>query len=418
VWDIKRLYAYAEEHCPAAVAHLPKFISNDNYEDLLTAMKSTLTVVGAPVRELQVPWGVVKYPGNDGIKIYPTESDPENPEASVFRFRILAYKRYMKELHAFVDALMFELHHNNLYQGRCFNWNKGQIAYFDPFEATDPNNLVFARKLRTTLQNEVLNPIQYPEKCKGINRQLLSQKIILVGKPGTGKTELTNWVAQIALQNRTTVGYLQPGSNLDDLNKFSTFMAKNSPGIKVIEDIEAYMPDTEGMTQKQALEARSLILSIFDGAESKSVPMHTIVTTNFEEIISSAMLRSGRCDVLIRVEAPDREAFEKLVRMHIGRYLNDDIDFDLLWQEIGNMSSSFLSNGLITKGQKYALKGGDDYKLTPEDFTDMIRSLRDQFELYETNEARENDRQKDNLSEAFNDVVKGAIQDHEATSVR
>jgi hypothetical protein len=420
IWTTKRLYEYVEEHCPAVAAELgaaSRFVSHENFDVLLAAMKSTLTVVQAPVRELQVPWGVVKYPGNDSIKIYPTENTEDFPEP-VFRLRLLAKKRYMKEVQEFVDAVTHELHHNNLYRGRCFNWNKGTVSYFDPFAATDPSRLVFSRKCTTVLDNEILSPIRYSEKAREINKQLLSQKIILSGMPGTGKTELTNVVAQICLQNDTTVGYLEPGSNLDDLNQFSGFMSKNSPGLKVIEDIETYMPDTEGMTKKQALEARSLILSIFDGASSKSLSMHTIVTTNYKEVISSAMLRSGRCDVFLNIEAPDREAFEKLVRMHIGKYLPEDIDFDALWKEIGNMSSSFLSNGLITKGQKYALKGDDNYKLTPEDFEDMIRSLRDQFELYEENANSERSRQKDNLTEAFNDVVKGAISDHEAASVR
>jgi hypothetical protein len=420
IWTTKRLYAYVEEHCPAVAAELStasKFVSSENYEVLLNAMKSTLTVVQAPVRELQVPWGVVKYPGNDSIKIYPTENTEDFPEP-VFRLRLLAKKRFMKEVQEFVDAVTHELHHNNLFRGRCFNWNKGMVSYFDPFEATDPSRLIFSRKTTTILDNEILNPIVYSTKAMEINKQLCSQKIILSGPPGTGKTELTNIVAQTCLRNDVTAGYLQPGSNLDDLNKFSEFMAKNSPGMKVIEDIETYMPDTEGMTQKQALEARSLILSIFDGASSKSLPVRTIVTTNYKETLPSAMLRSGRCDVFLNIEAPDREAFEKLVRMHIGQYLPEDIDFDALWREIGNMSSSFLSNGLITKGQKYALKGDDNYKLTPEDFEDMIRSLRDQFDLYEERTVDERAHQKDNLSEAFNDVVKGAISDHEAASVR
>lgn len=421
VWNTKLLYEYVEEHCPAVAAELStasKFVSHENYDVLLEAMKSTLVLVSAPVRELQVPWGVVKYPGNDSIKIYPTQSDPNDFPEPVFRLRLLAKKKFMKEVQEFVDAVTHELHYNNLYRGRCFNWDKGQVAYFDPFAATDMTKLVFSRKTMTVLDNEILNPIIYADKARAINKQLLSQKSILSGPPGTGKTELTNVVAQHCLQHGITVGYLQPGSNLDDLNKFTEFMSKNAPGMKVIEDIETYMPDTEGMTKMQALEARSLILSIFDGASSKAIEMRTIVTTNYKETLPSAMLRSGRCDVFMNIEAPDREAFEKLVRMHIGQYLPQDIDFDALWKEIGNMSASFLSNGLITKGQKYALKGDDNYTLTPEDFTDMIRSLRDQFELYEERVLDEHSNQKDNLTEVLHDVVKGAISDHEAMSVR
>jgi len=420
IWNTRRLYEYVEEHCPAVAAELSstsKFVSHENYDMLLAAMKSTLVVVNAPVRELQVPWGVVKYPGNDSIKIYPTQSDEGDFPEPVFRLRLLAKKRYMREVQEFVDAVTHELHYNNLYRGRCFNWNKGAISYFDPFAATDMSRLVFSRKTMTILENEVLNPIIYADKARAINKQLNSQKMILSGPPGTGKTELTNVVAQTCLQNGVTVGYLEPGSNLDDLNLFSAFMSKNTPGLKVIEDIETYMPDTEGMSRQQALEARSLILSIFDGASSKSLPMHTIVTTNYKEVINSAMLRSGRCDVFLNIEAPDREAFEKLVRMHIGQYLPEDIDFDALWKEIGNMSSSFLSNGLITKGQKYALKGDDNYTLTPEDIEDMIRSLKDQFELYEENSLNERSHQKDNLSEAVTDVVKGALSEHSASLV-
>jgi len=408
-WRTKDLYEYLEKHDPAYIASISKWIDDSFRIEMLDRMKATLTIVGAPVRTIQVPWGIVKHPTEAGIKIMPTEDD-ESYDSPVFRLQILTTKRLMEKAQALATAVEQELHNFNLYKGRCFKWEGDKVVFFDPFEATRPENLVYNKDTMITFENEISGPIIYADRAEQINPRLLSQKILLSGKPGTGKTEMTNWVAQIALRNSHTVGYLAPGANLARLNEFTTFMAKNGRGIKVIEDIETYMPDTEGMSKMQAMEARSLVLAIFDGADSKSVPNTTIATTNNEDLLPPEMLRSGRCDVYIHFEPPGPEEFERLTRMHIGHWLGEDINFADLWSEIGDMTSSFLSHGLITKAQKFALKGDDQYILSQDDITAIIRSLRSQFALYETNTELVAMKIRDSLSEAFIDTMKQANQ--------
>lgn len=408
-WKTKDLYEYLEKHDPEYIASISKWVDDSFRAEMLKRMKATLTIVGAPVRTIQVPWGVVKHPTESGIKIYPTE-DTDSRDNTVFRLQILTTKRLMDQAQELANAVESELHNFNLYKGRCFKWESDKVVFFDPFEATNPNNLVYNADTMITFQNEIAGPIQYADKAADINPRLLSQKVLLSGKPGTGKTEMTNWVAQIALINDHTVGYLAPGADLERLNNFSTFMAKNGRGVKVIEDIETYMPDVDGMSKKQALEARSLVLAIFDGADSKSVPNTTIATTNNEDLLPPEMLRSGRCDVYIHFESPGLEEFERLTRMHIGKWLGDDVNFADLWSEIGNMTSSFLSHGLITKAQKFTLKGGEQYILSHDDIAAIIRSLRSQYALYETNTEIANATNRDTLSEAMIDTVKQAYQ--------
>jgi transitional endoplasmic reticulum ATPase len=60
------------------------------------------------------------------------------------------------------------------------------------------------------------------------------------------------------------------------------------------------------------------ILNILDGIDTKSHRIITVLTTNHLENINQAMLRPGRLDAIINVEAPDAEAAQRLVRMYGG----------------------------------------------------------------------------------------------------
>jgi transitional endoplasmic reticulum ATPase len=57
-------------------------------------------------------------------------------------------------------------------------------------------------------------------------------------------------------------------------------------------------------------------LNEIDGVESKGKELITILTSNHAENINQAMLRPGRLDAVLSIQAPDAFAAEKLIRLY------------------------------------------------------------------------------------------------------
>jgi hypothetical protein len=391
----------------------PEWNMEAHHYEFLAEAKKFMVIVGAHTRKIKVPVGTVKFPGHDDIKIILTEDDGSafGVDYNVFQLAILAKKKDEELCDEVVAKVEEYLANYNMYQGRCFEWSDGHMNYYDPFAATNPANLAFSKRIRLALDNEVYAPIRFKEKARALDPRLVSRRILLSGDPGTGKTELANCIAQVAVQNGLTAGFLRPGSDEAELKKFQAFMTANTPGVMFVEDVESMMPDMEGLTTKQALEARSLLLSMFDGAQTKGVELHIVLTTNFEGIIASAMLRSGRLDLLLRTEAPDRESFQFLCELRIADLLPDDINYDSLWELVGDMKASFLSNGLPLKAMAYSLELKPGQRLTEEKMESLIFYLREQSDLYEKNLGDERASKKDSYTEAQQSVFRPLLDD-------
>jgi hypothetical protein len=407
-WPTSKIVEFLDAEVPEYT--VPRHYSDAHREDFLEVMRGSLKIIGAPVRTIYVPWGAMRIPGLDGIDVIVTGVDGEdyNYEGNVFRLAILGKRKDRKKIDAIVEAVRVELQHRSIFKNRCFVYDKGNITFHDPFVATRPEELIFSESMNHVIENEVFSLFRNADEARIKDHSLLNSKIVAAGEPGTGKTEFTNWAAQEALRNGFTIAFMHPGTD-EDLERFKTIIARQTPVVGVIEDLESYMPDTEALTKKQANEERSKLLARIDGGQTKGKEVMWILTTNFPELFLSAMARPGRTDTYLLFKPLDRSGFERLLKQKLGHLLGDDIDFDLLWENVKEMSSSFFS-GFVKKAAKYTLGKGSDYRLTNTDMLAIVGVLGDQWEWYASLAEAERAAFQPTLAQAVDQVITPVLQ--------
>jgi len=437
-WTTKRLQEYLSVNVPEY--EFPAFsvdVTKDWRPEFLEAVKKTLVVTGTETMTIQYPFMLLQYPGNDDIQVLAMAEDAEgvgiDHAGEVFH---LAIKAKMKQRHlvdALYKAVISELENANLFKGRCFEYGKGgKTSYLSPYEGMDPKNLVLAKRVQKNVNRQIIDPIRHWEKAMDLNPGLLGTKVLLSGKPGVGKSEIMKQIQQEAVQNGWTAASLAAGATDEDRNNFFQFISPLDRVVIIREDIETDEPDRETGTSKQYAEARSKQLAISDGIMNKGRKWIVVASTNNEEELSPASIRSGRIDVYIRIERPDREAFKKLITMQAGELLPEDVDLDSLWgpddekpeikirqvavEGLAGIAAPFLTNGLVETIQRYALAYEPGQRVTQDDMYWILDSISNHADLYDRLEAKENSFRKIPLEEALVDTVQKAVNSSDITT--
>lgn len=438
VWTTKRLQEYLKAYVPSY--EFPAFsvdVTHDYRPEFAAAVRATLTIIGTETKTIQYPFMMLQYPGNDDIEVLAMAADAQehglDHAGEVFHLAIKAKKRQRKEVDALYEAVISELENANLFKGRCFEFGKGgKTSYLSPYEGMDPKNLVLAKRVEMNVERQILDPIRHWEKAEALNSGLLGTKVLLSGKPGVGKSEIMKKIQQAAVQNGWTAASLAAGATDEDRNAFFQFISTLGRVVIIREDIETDEPDREQGTAKQYAEARSKQLAISDGIMNKGRQWIVVASTNNEEDLSPASIRSGRIDVYIRIERPDREAFKRLITMQAGDLLPEDVDLDALWgptdekpeievrqvavEGLAGIAAPFLTNGLVETIQRYSLAYEPGERVTQDDMYWILDSISNHADLYDRLEAKEKSFRKVPLEEALVDTVQKAVNTSDVRS--
>jgi transitional endoplasmic reticulum ATPase len=185
-------------------------------------------------------------------------------------------------------------------------------------KSVDPQSVIFSRELEEQINVNLFIPITRVEDCIR-NRVAVKRGILLGGTYGTGKTMAASVASRLAVDNGVTYVYTPRANEL----KLAIEFAKQyqSPACVVFcEDVDRV---TDG---KRGVELDDL-LNIIDGIDTKQSNIITVLTTNMLDNVNPAMLRPGRLDAVIELQAPDAEAVERLVRHFGGNVIaaNEDL---------------------------------------------------------------------------------------------
>ncbi|WGY04470.1 ATP-binding protein [Nocardioides sp. QY071] len=139
-----------------------------------------------------------------------------------------------------------------------------------------------------------------------------STGLLLVGPPGTGKTQLGTVVAR-ELHGTTTV--LVPGTYVTEhyLSELFDLAADLSPCLILMDDLDLIAGE-RGQTNPHRLRE---FLNVMDGGLADRSGVVVIASTNDHRKIDKAARRSSRFDTVIRMEAPGVEGRLAI----LGRYL-------------------------------------------------------------------------------------------------
>jgi cell division protease FtsH len=115
------------------------------------------------------------------------------------------------------------------------------------------------------------------------------------------------------------------------------------------------------------------ILTEMDGFDS-STGVIVIAATNRPEILDSALLRPGRFDRRVAVQAPDRAGREAILKVHArGMPLGPDVDLSRIAASTPGMVGADLAN-LVNEAALMAARRNHE-QITESDFTDSLERI-------------------------------------------
>jgi cell division protease FtsH len=227
---------------------------------------------------------------------------------------------------------------------------------------------------------EVVDFLKAPKKFKDLGAKI-PKGVLLLGRPGTGKTLLARAVAGEAGVPFFTISgsefvemFVGVGaSRVRDLFKQAK---KNAPAIVFIDEIDAVGRQRGaglGGGNDEREQTLNQILVEMDGFDNKSNVI-VIAATNRPDVLDAALLRPGRFDRRVTVDLPGIEDRSAILAIHAkDKKLNLDVDLVRIAQRTPGFSGADLMN-LMNEG---ALLAGRRNKKSVEmiDLIDAIEKV-------------------------------------------
>ena len=294
-------------------------------------------MIGVPISETvtkQVPWGRVEIPGVAG---YLETSMAANPTPK-FVLTGQTKQRHLLEIEAIVEKTKEILRENSIYRGKAvrldLTWVRlkerfnpmGHAPQFTvPTSQVREEELIFPASVQRDIELGLFTPIEQTQQCRN-HKIPLKRGVLLAGEYGCGKTLTAYVTAKKAVQNGWTFIYLSNVLDLAEAFKFAKFYA---PAVIFAEDVDRVVG------QDERTEAIDAVLNSFDGVDTKGLELITVLTTNHLDKLTQAILRPGRCDTLVQVTRPDKEAAARLVKLYGRGLIALDADFEKIGVAVG-----------------------------------------------------------------------------------
>lgn len=358
---------------------------------------------------VQVPWGRFVVPNIDGFLQAHTALRNGWPQFCIGG----VVKNKDKEACAKIAQLARDiLASSSIYRGRAIrvkfpkNLEDFSIRDCPTFMQTasiKEDELIFSQDLMTDIKANVFAPVEYTEQCRsGKIKVPLKRGVLLEGPYGTGKTLTAHVAAKKCVDNKWTFIYLE---DTEDLAHAIRFARMYQPAMIFAEDIDRIMEGHNLETRETKVQT---ILNTIDGVDTKSTEIIVVLTTNFVERISQAMLRPGRLDAVLSVRPPDAEAVQRLIKLFGGDLIRDD-SMPNVGRELAGQIPAVIRE-VVDRAKLYALAAsGDCSNLTDEHLTATAKGMKGQMDLLKGKpEDRRSDMEKaaDKVVDGFTNIAK------------
>ena len=300
----------------------------------------------------QVLWGQFQVPGIEGA--IATGADQKNGRP-IFVMAGTVKQKYKPVIKKIADAVREYIKTDSVYRGKAVKLITREDGAFDPtnpptfldLTKVNPEELVFSDHVMDQIETNIFTPIEYTEECRTANIPL-KRGVLLEGKYGTGKT-LTAFVAATKCVNKPTNQwtfiYLDRVAAIREAMEFAKMYG---PAVIFAEDIDRAMAGGRSIKVDD-------VLNKIDGVDTKGTDILTILTTNHVENINKAMMRPGRLDAIITVEAPDATAVQKLIKLYSRELLSPKADLE----EVGTLLNGQIPAVIreaVERSKLYAIK--------------------------------------------------------------
>lgn len=208
-------------------------------------------------------------------------------------------------------------------------------------------DMIHTRETEALIRTNILAPLKHTQECRQ-NRIPLKRGILLEGKYGTGKSLTSRVTAKVGTDNGWTFIMLNRSQGLKAAIEFAR---EYQPCVIFAEDIDR-AADREN-------EDVNDLVNMLDGLISKEMEMMVVLTTNHIEKIDRALLRPGRFDAVISIDAPDAETAERIIRVYAGKLLSSDADLAPVGEVVAGMIPASIREvveraklSMLTEGRK------------------------------------------------------------------
>jgi len=174
-------------------------------------------------------------------------------------------------------------------------------------------------KIKNELQEAVEWPLKYADSFKRLGIRP-SKGILLYGPPGTGKTLLAKAVAKESEANFIHVKgpsllSMWVGKSEEGMRKIFERARQVAPCIIFFDELDSLAGKRGSDSNKVTERVLNQMLSEMDGLEDMKDVL-VIGATNRPDMLDTALLRPGRFDRILLVNAPTQEGREQIFKVH------------------------------------------------------------------------------------------------------
>jgi len=200
---------------------------------------------------------------------------------------------------------------------------------------------------------EIKEFLQDPTKFQAVGARI-PKGVLLYGPPGTGKTLLARAVAGeagVPFYSISGSDFVEMfvGVGASRVRDLFEQAKQNAPAIIFVDEIDAvgrHRGAGMGGGHDEREQTLNQMLVEMDGFDVKTNVI-LIAATNRPDILDPALLRPGRFDRQIGVDAPDMLGRETILRVHAkGKPMADDVDLSVLARKTPGFTGADLANVL------------------------------------------------------------------------
>ncbi len=211
------------------------------------------------------------------------------------------------------------------------------------------NDVGGLEKVKQELSEAVEWPLKHPEAFKRIGIRP-ARGILLYGPSGTGKTLLAKAVAKESEANFIQIKGPEllskwVGESEEGVRKVFERARQVSPCIVFFDEIDS-LAGKRGQDAGNKVTERVLnqILAEMDGLEDLNDVL-VIAATNRPDMLDSALLRPGRFDKILLVNAPEEKGREIILNIHTGKMpLNKNVNIKKIAEETDGYTGADLES--------------------------------------------------------------------------
>jgi cell division protease FtsH len=230
---------------------------------------------------------------------------------------------------------------------------------------------------------EVVDFLRHPDKYRKLGGRI-PHGVLLSGAPGTGKTLLARAVAgeaDVPFFSMAASEFVEAivGVGASRVRDLFTQAKEAAPAIVFIDELDAIgRSRTSGVAgfsggNDEREQTLNQILTEMDGFDS-STSVIVIGATNRPDVLDSALLRPGRFDRRVAVQAPDRAGREAILKVHTrGVPLGPDVDLARIAATTPGMVGADLAN-LVNEAALMAARRNHQV-VAEADFTDALERI-------------------------------------------